>query len=192
MKVNELISNRIHVIQGYKLGEGNLFVHPNDDVNKSQSSNDTFPTAMHIAAYTMVIETTLPGIAVLRDTLKSKSQEFKAAVKTDQTHFVDATPLILGQDFSGYAKQQLTNSIRVLKNGLEMIRELALGGTAVSTGLNKTKRYDVLVAQKITEITIFTFITAPNRFESLIAHDAMLELSGAITHCTVSLMKNRK
>lgn len=188
MNVNEVISNRIHVIQGNKLGEGKLFVHPNDDVNKSQSSNDTFPTAMHIAAYKMTIETTLPGIEALRDTLKNKSKEFKTIVKTGRTHFMDATPLTLGQEFSGYA-QQLTNSIRAIKNSLEVVRELALGGTAVGTGLNTPKGYDVLVAQKIAEITGFPFITAPNKFESLAAHDAMVELSGAMKRCAVSLMK---
>ena len=188
MNVNEVIANRAHVLQGNKLGEGSLFVHPNDDVNKSQSSNDTFPTAMHIAAYKMIFETTLPGIEALRDTLKRKSQEFKTIVKTGRTHFMDATPLTLGQEFSGYT-QQLTNSIRALKNALEMVRELALGGTAVGTGLNTPKGYDVLVAQKIAEITGFPFITAPNKFESLAAHDAMVELSGAMKRCAVALMK---
>lgn len=188
MNVNEVIANRAHVLQGNKLGEGSLFVHPNDDVNKSQSSNDTFPTAMHIAAYKMIFETTLPGIEALRDTLKRKSQEFKTIVKTGRTHFMDATPLTLGQEFSGYT-QQLTNSIRALKNALEMVRELALGGTAVGTGLNTPKGYEVLVAQKIAEITGFPFITAPNKFESLAAHDAMVELSGAMKRCAVALMK---
>ncbi|MFD2909095.1 class II fumarate hydratase [Flavobacterium ardleyense] len=188
MNVNEVISNRIHVLQGNKLGEGQLFVHPNDDVNKSQSSNDTFPTAMHISAYKMVVETTVPGIEALRDTLKIKSNDFKAIVKTGRTHFMDATPLTLGQEFSGYA-QQLTNSIRAIKNALEVVRELALGGTAVGTGLNTPKGYDVLVAQKIAEITGLPFITAPNKFESLAAHDAMVELSGAMKRCAVSLMK---
>ena len=188
MNVNEVIANRAHVLQGNKLGEGSLFVHPNDDVNKSQSSNDTFPTAMHIATYKMIFETTLPGIEALRDTLKRKSQEFKTIVKTGRTHFMDATPLTLGQEFSGYT-QQLTNSIRALKNALEMVRELALGGTAVGTGLNTPKGYDVLVAQKIAEITGFPFITAPNKFESLAAHDAMVELSGAMKRCAVALMK---
>ena len=188
MNVNEVIANRAHVLQGNKLGEGSLFVHPNDDVNKSQSSNDTFPTAMHIAAYKMIFETTLPGIEALRDTLKRKSQEFKTIVKTGRTHFMDATPLTLGQEFSGYT-QQLTNSIRALKNALEMVRELALGGTAVGTGLNTPKGYDVLVAQKIAEITGFPFITAPNKFESLAAHDVMVELSGAMKRCAVALMK---
>ena len=188
MNVNEVISNRAHVLQGNKLGEGSLFVHPNDDVNKSQSSNDTFPTAMHIATYKMIVEITLPGIEDLRDTLKRKSQDFKTIVKTGRTHFMDATPLTLGQEFSGYT-QQLTNSIRAIKNSLEVVRELALGGTAVGTGLNTPKGYDVLVAKKIAEITGFPFITAPNKFESLAAHDAMVELSGAMKRCAVSLMK---
>lgn len=188
MNVNEVISNRIHVIQGNKLAEGKLFVHPNDDVNKSQSSNDTFPTAMHISASKMIVENTIPKIEALRDSLKSKAQDFKTIVKTGRTHFMDATPLTLGQEFSGYA-QQLTNSIRAIKNSLEVVRELALGGTAVGTGLNTPKGYDVLVAKKIAEITGFPFITAPNKFESLAAHDAMVELSGAMKRCAVSLMK---
>ena len=188
MNVNEVISNRIHVIQGNKLAEGKLFVHPNDDVNKSQSSNDTFPTAMHISAYKMMVENTIPKIEALRDSLKSKAQDFKTIVKTGRTHFMDATPLTLGQEFSGYA-QQVTNGIRAIKNSLEVVRELALGGTAVGTGLNTPKGYDVLVAQKIAEITGFPFITAPNKFESLAAHDAMVELSGAMKRCAVSLMK---
>ena len=188
MNVNEVISNRIHVIQGNKLGEGKLFVHPNDDVNKSQSSNDTFPTAMHISAYKMMVENTIPKIEALRDSLNSKAQDFKTIVKTGRTHFMDATPLTLGQEFSGYA-QQVTNGIRAIKNSLEVVRELALGGTAVGTGLNTPKGYDVLVAKKIAEITGFPFITAPNKFESLAAHDAMVELSGAMKRCAVSLMK---
>ena len=188
MNVNEVISNRIHVIQGNKLGDGKLFVHPNDDVNKSQSSNDTFPTAMHISAYKMMVENTIPKIEALRYSLKSKAQDFKTIVKTGRTHFMDATPLTLGQEFSGYA-QQLANSIRAIKNSLEVVRELALGGTAVGTGLNTPKGYDVLVAQKIAEITGFPFITAPNKFESLAAHDAMVGLSGAMKRCAVSLMK---
>ena len=188
MNVNEVISNRIHVIQGNKLAEGKLFVHPNDDVHKSQSSNDTFPTAMHISAYKMMVENTIPKIEALRDTLKSKAQDFKTIVKTGRTHFMDATPLTLGQEFSGYA-QQVTNGIRAIKNSLEVVRELALGGTAVGTGLNTPKGYDVLVAKKIAEITGFPFITAPNKFESLAAHDAMVELSGAMKRCAVSLMK---
>ena len=185
MNVNEVISNRIHVIQGNKLGEGKLFVHPNDDVNKSQSSNDTFPTAMHISAYKMMVENTIPKIEALRDTLKSKAQDFKTIVKTGRTHFMDATPLTLGQEFSGYA-QQVTNAIRAIKNSLEVVRDLALGGTAVGTGLNTPKGYDVLVAKKIAEITDFPFITAPNKFESLADDDAMVELSGAMKRCAVS------
>ena len=179
MNVNEVVSNRIHVLQGNKLGEGKTFVHPNDDVNKSQSSNDTYPTAMHIAAYKQVIDITLPGMEKLRDTLVKKSQDFKSIVKTGRTHFMDATPLTLGQEFGGYA-QQITNSIRAIKNALEVVRELALGGTAVGTGLNTPKGYDVLVAKKIAELTGLPFITAPNKFEALAAHDAMVELSGAL------------
>lgn len=188
MNVNEVIANRAHVLQGHKLGEGKTFIHPNDDVNKSQSSNDTFPTAMHIAAYKQVVDITLPGIEKLRDTLHKKSESFKNIVKTGRTHFMDATPLTLGQEFSGYT-QQLTNSIRAIKNALEMIRELALGGTAVGTGLNTPKGYDVLVAKKIAELTGLPFVTAPNKFEALAAHDAMVELSGALKRAAVSLMK---
>src|SRR5246127_5349094 len=188
MNVNEVIANRSHVIQGNKLGEGKTFIHPNDDVNKSQSSNDTYPTAMHIAAYKQVMEITIPGMEKLRDTLKKKSEEYKNIVKTGRTHFMDATPLTLGQEFSGYA-QQITNSIRALKNALEMVKELALGGTAVGTGLNTPKGYDVLVAKKIAELTGFPFVTAPNKFEALAAHDAMVELSGALKRAAVALFK---
>jgi fumarate hydratase class II len=188
MNVNEVVSNRIHVLQGNKLGEGKIFVHPNDDVNKSQSSNDTYPTAMHIAAYKQVVDITIPGMEKLRDTLVKKSNDFKSIVKTGRTHFMDATPLTLGQEFSGYA-QQVTNSIRAIKNALEVVRELALGGTAVGTGLNTPKGYDVLVAKKIAELTGLPFITAPNKFEALAAHDAMVELSGALKRSAVALMK---
>jgi len=188
MNINEVIANRSHVLQGHKLGEGTLFIHPNDDVNKSQSSNDTFPTAMHIAAYKMIIETTLPGLEALRDTFNSKAEDFKSIVKIGRTHFMDATPLTLGQEFSGYA-QQLTNGSKALKNALEIVRALALGGTAVGTGLNTPKGYDVLVAQKIAELTGFPFITAPNKFEAIAAHDAMVEVSGALKRCAVSLTK---
>jgi fumarate hydratase class II len=188
MNVNEVIANRAHVLQGHKLGEGKTFVHPNDDVNKSQSSNDTYPTAMHIAAYKQVVDITLPGIEKLRNTLLKKADSFKNIVKTGRTHFMDATPLTLGQEFSGYA-QQLTNSIRAIKNSLEMVRELALGGTAVGTGLNTPKGYDVLVAKKIAELSNLPFVTAPNKFEALAAHDAMVELSGALKRTAVSLMK---
>jgi fumarate hydratase class II len=163
-------------------------LHPNDDVNKSQSSNDTFPTAMHIAAYTQAVEVTIPGMEKLRDTLLKKANDFKDIVKTGRTHFMDATPLTLGQEFGGYA-QQITNSIRAIKNALEMVKELALGGTAVGTGLNTPKGYDVLVAQKIAESTGYPFVTAPNKFEALAAHDAMVELSGALKRAAVALMK---
>jgi fumarate hydratase class II len=157
-------------------------------VNKSQSSNDTFPTAMHIAAYMLTTEVTLPGMQKLHDTLLQKSHEFAGIVKTGRTHFMDATPLSLGQEFSGYV-QQIANSIRTVRNALEMVRELALGGTAVGTGLNAPKGYDVLVAKKIAEITGNPFITAPNKFEALAAHDAMVELSSALKRSSVSLMK---
>jgi fumarate hydratase class II len=163
-------------------------LHPNDDVNKSQSSNDTYPTAMHIAAYKMTVETTIPGIVKLRNTLAAKAENFKTIVKTGRTHFMDATPLTLGQEFSGYV-QQLDNGVRALNNALEMVKELALGGTAVGTGLNAPSGYDVLVAKKIAEFTHLPFITAPNKFEALAAHDAMVELSGALKRVAVSLMK---
>ena len=188
MNVNEVIANRAHVLNGGKLTDEKKILHPNDDVNKSQSSNDTFPTAMHIAAYKMVVEITIPGIEKLRDTLKAKSEAFKDIVKTGRTHLMDATPLTLGQEFSGYV-QQLNMGIRALKNALETIRELALGGTAVGTGLNAPKGYDVLVAKKIAELTGYPFVTAPNKFEALAAHDAMVELSGALKRVAVSLMK---
>lgn len=188
MNANEVIAYRAHVLSGGKLTDEKKVLHPNDDVNKSQSSNDTYPTAMHIAAYKQAADITIPGMEKLRDTLKKKSDEFKAIVKTGRTHFMDATPLTLGQEFSGYF-QQINNSIRAIKNALEMVRELALGGTAVGTGLNTPKGYDVLVAKKIAEFTSLPFITAPNKFEALAAHDAMVELSGALKRSAVSLMK---
>ena len=188
MNVNEVIAYRAHVLHGGKLTDEKKILHPNDDVNKSQSSNDTFPTAMHIAAYRAVMETTLPGMQTLREALAAKTQEFKNIVKTGRTHFMDATPLTLGQEFSGYV-QQIDNGIRAIKGALEAVRELALGGTAVGTGLNTPKGYDVLVAKKIAELTGFPFITAPNKFEALAAHDAMVELSGALKRAAVSLMK---
>ncbi|UCG27551.1 MAG: class II fumarate hydratase [Bacteroidales bacterium] len=188
MNVNEVIANRAHVLKGGKLGEGTRFIHPNDDVNKSQSSNDTFPTAMHIAAYKMITETTLPGIEKLKKTFERKSEEYKDIVKTGRTHLMDATPLTLGQEFSGYTSM-LDHGIKALKNTLPHLSELALGGTAVGTGLNTPKGYDVLVARKISEISGFPFITAPNKFESLAAHDAMVESSGALKTVAVSLMK---
>lgn len=188
MNANEVIAYRAHVMSGGKLADEKKVLHPNDDVNKSQSSNDTYPTAMHIASYKQVADITLPGMEKLRDTLLKKSIDFKSIVKTGRTHFMDATPLTLGQEFGGYA-QQLTNGIRAIKNALEMVSELALGGTAVGTGLNTPKGYDVLVAKKIAELTGLPFVTAPNKFEALAAHDAMVELSGALKRCAVSLMK---
>jgi len=188
MNVNEVVAYRAHVVSGGKLTDEKKVLHPNDDVNKSQSSNDTFPTAMHIAAYKQVMEITLPGMKKLRDTLSKKVSDFKNIVKTGRTHFMDATPLTLGQEFSGYV-QQIDNSIRAIKNALEAVSELALGGTAVGTGLNAPKGYDVLVAKKIADLTGFPFVTAPNKFEALAAHDAMVELSGALKRSAVSLMK---
>lgn len=188
MNCNEVIANRAHVIQGGHLLDEKKVLNPNDDVNKSQSSNDTYPTAMHIAAYTMAVEVTIPGIQKLRNTLHTKAEAFKDVVKTGRTHFMDATPLTLGQEFGGYV-QQLDNGVRAINNALEMVRELALGGTAVGTGLNAPKGYDVLVAKKIAESTGHPFITAPNKFEALAAHDAMVELSGALKRVAVSLMK---
>jgi fumarate hydratase class II len=188
MNVNEVIAYRAHVIHGGKLTDEKKILHPNDDVNKSQSSNDTYPTAMHIAAYKQAVEITIPGLKKLRDTLNKKAGDFKSIVKTGRTHFMDATPLTLGQEFSGYV-QQIDNGIRAIKNALEAVKELALGGTAVGTGLNTPKGYDVLVAKKIADLTGLPFVTAPNKFEALAAHDAMVELSGALKRVAVSLMK---
>jgi fumarate hydratase, class II len=188
MNVNEVIAYRAHVLQGGNLADEKKILHPNDDVNKSQSSNDTFPTAMHIAAYKQVMEITIPGLQKLRESLAQKSVSFKSIVKTGRTHFMDATPLTLGQEFSGYV-QQIDNGIRALKNALVSVSELALGGTAVGTGLNTPRGYDVLVAGKIADLTGYPFITAPNKFEALAAHDAMVELSGALKRVAVSLMK---
>jgi fumarate hydratase class II len=188
MNANEVIANKAHVMNGGLLSDDKKVLHPNDDVNKSQSSNDTFPTAMHIATYKQVVEITLPGITLLRDTLAKKTEEFANITKTGRTHFMDATPLTLGQEFSGYT-QQLTNSIRTINYALEAVKELALGGTAVGTGLNTPKGYDVLVAKHIADLTGLPFITAPNKFEALAAHDAMVEMSGALKRAAVSLMK---
>jgi fumarate hydratase, class II len=188
MNVNEVVANRGHVMQGGSLLDEKKVLHPNDDVNKSQSSNDTYPTAMHIAAYKQVVEITLPGLVLLRDTLAKKAEDFKNIVKIGRTHFMDATPLTLGQEFSGYA-QQLTNSIRVINNALAAISELALGGTAVGTGLNAPAGYAEKVAAKIAQLSGLPFVTAPNKFESLAAHDGMVELSGALKRAAVSLMK---
>ena len=188
MNANEVIANRGHVLNGGQLTDAKKVLNPNDDCNKSQSSNDTFPAAMHIAAYRVVAETTIPGIQRLRDTLAAKAQAFSGIVKTGRTHFMDATPLTLGQEFGGYV-QQLDNGLRALRNALEMVREIALGGTAVGTGLNTPAGYDVLVAAKIAELTGLPFVTAPNKFEALAAHDAMVELSSALRRVAVSLMK---
>jgi fumarate hydratase class II len=188
MNVNEVIANRAHVLQGNKLGEGKTFIHPNDDVNKSQSSNDTYPTAMHIAAYKMVMEVTIPGVEKLRDTLKAKSEAFKDVVKIGRTHLMDATPLTLGQEFSGYVSQ-LNHGLKALRNTLDHLGELALGGTAVGTGINTPQGYDVKVAGFIAEFTGLPFRTAENKFEALAAHDAMVETHGALKQLAVALMK---
>ena len=188
MNCNEVIANRAHVINGGVLTDQEKILNPNDDVNKSQSSNDTFPTAMHIAAYKQVAEHTIPAIKNLRDTLGLKAKEFKNIVKTGRTHFMDATPLTLGQEFSGYVTQ-LNKSLTAINHSLEALKELALGGTAVGTGLNTPKGYDVLVAKKIAEFTGLPFETAENKFEALAAHDAVVELSGALKRTAVSLMK---
>lgn len=188
MNVNEVIANRAHVIQGGKPGEGERFIHPNDDVNKSQSSNDTFPTAMHIAAYKMIVETTIPGIELLRKTLERKSKDFSSIVKIGRTHLMDATPLTLGQEFSGYASQ-LGHGLKSLRHTLPHLSELALGGTAVGTGINTPPGYDKLVARKIAELSGYPFETASNKFESLAAHDAIVEASGALKTLAISLMK---
>lgn len=187
MNVNEVIANRGHVINGGKLTDEKKALHPNDDVNKSQSSNDTFPTAMHIAAYKMLVEVTLPGVKHLRDVLAAKADEFKGFVKTGRTHWMDATPLTLGQEFSGYVSQ-LDHGMKALEATLDHLTELALGGTAVGTGLNTPKGYDVKVAEKIAELTGFPFKTAPNKFEALSAHDAIVETSGALKQLAVSCM----
>ena len=188
MNCNEVIANRAHVIAGHKMGEGEKTLSPNDDVNKSQSSNDTFPTGMHIACYKMVVETTIPGVKKLIDTFKKKSEEFKDVVKIGRTHLMDATPLTVGQEFSGYVSQ-LNHGIKALENTLDHMSELALGGTAVGTGLNTPAGYDVLVAKKIAEFTGLPFITAENKFEALAAHDAIVETHGALKQMAVSLNK---
>ena len=188
MNCNEVIANRGHVLQGGKLTDSNKVLHPNDDVNKSQSSNDTFPTAMHIAAYSQAVDVTLPGLKHLRDVIDAKSTAFAHVVKTGRTHFMDATPLTLGQAFSAYV-QQLDNGMRNIHNALEMVAELALGGTAVGTGLNTPKGYAVKVAANIAHLTGKPFVTAPNKFEALAPHDAMVELHAAYKRVAVSLMK---
>lgn len=188
MNVNEVVANRAHVLKGGSLTDANMVLHPNDDVNKSQSSNDTFPTAMHIAAFKLTMEVTIPGINKLKDSLLEKAIEYKDIVKTGRTHFMDATPLTLGQEFSGYV-QQLDKGIRAINNALNSVAEIALGGTAVGTGLNTPKGYEKSVAKKIATLSGFPFVTAPNKFESLAAHDAMVELSSSFRRVAVSLMK---
>ncbi len=188
MNVNEVIANRAHVLNGGKLGEGEMPLKPNDDVNKSQSSNDTFPTGMHIACYKMVVDQTIPGVEQLRDTLKRKSAQFRDVVKIGRTHLMDATPLTLGQEFSGYVSQ-LDHGLKALRNTLEHLSEVALGGTAVGTGINTPKGYSELVAEKIAEFTGLPMISAENKFEALAAHDALVETHGALKQLAVSLNK---
>ena len=188
MNVNEVIAYRGHVLKGGSLTDKEKFLHPNDDVNKSQSSNDTFPTAMHIAAYKIVLETTIPGIIKLRDTLAQKSKDFMHVVKIGRTHFMDATPLTLGQEISGYVSQ-LNHGLKAINNTLAHLSELALGGTAVGTGINTPKGYSENVAKHIANLTGLPFITAENKFEALAAHDAIVEAHGALKTVAVSLMK---
>jgi fumarate hydratase class II len=188
MNVNEVVANRAHVLNGGLLTDENKVLHPNDDVNKSQSSNDTFPTAMSIAVFKQVIDYTLPGLQALKTTLKHKAREYKDIVKIGRTHFMDATPLTLGQEFSGYV-QQLENGIAAINRALPMAAELALGGTAVGTGLNTPKGYSELVAKYIAKESELPFVTAPNKFEALAAHDAMVELHGAIKRAAMSCFK---
>jgi fumarate hydratase class II len=189
MNVNEVIANRAHVLRGGKLGEGKLFIHPNDDVNKSQSSNDTFPTAMHIAACDIVTHVTIPGVTKLLDTLKKKALEFKDIIKIGRTHLMDATPLTLGQEFSGFAAI-IEHGLRAVRFSMQHLHELALGGTAVGTGLNTPKGFDVLVAKKIAEIAIgCPFVTSKNKFEALSAHSSIIEISGALKLLAIGLTK---
>ncbi|EDP95055.1 class II fumarate hydratase [Kordia algicida OT-1] len=188
MNVNEVIANRAHQLAGKKIGEGEKTIQPNDDVNKSQSSNDTFPTGMHIAAYKKIVENTIPGVQQLRDTLKKKSEDFKDVVKIGRTHLMDATPLTLGQEFSGYVSQ-LNHGLKALENTLPHLSELALGGTAVGTGLNTPKGYAKRVSEFIARFTELPFITAENKFEALAAHDAMVETHGALKQLAVSINK---
>lgn len=188
MNINEVIAYRAHVLNGGKLGKGKLIIHPNDDVNKSQSSNDTYPTAMNIAAYKKLVELTIPGIKNLHDILKEKSKSFEDIIKIGRTHLMDATPLTLGQEFSGYVSQ-LDHGLKSLKNYLNHLSELALGGTAVGTGLNAPKGYDLIIANYIAKLTKFPFKTAQNKFEALAAHDALVGAHGALKQLAVSLMK---
>ena len=188
MNTNEVIANRAHVINGGNLEDAEKIIHPNDDVNKSQSSNDTFPTGMHIAAYKMIIENTIPGIEQLRDTLEAKSIAFNKVVKIGRTHLMDATPLTLGQEFSGYVSQ-LNHGLRALDNTLDHLSEIALGGTAVGTGINTPSGYSDLVAQYIANFTELPFVSAENKFEALAAHDAIVESHGALKQLAVSINK---
>ena len=188
MNTNEVIANRAHVLNGGSLNDEKKFIHPNDDVNKSQSSNDTFPTGMHIAAYKMIVETTIPGVERLRDTLDEKSKAFMHVVKIGRTHLMDATPLTLGQEFSGYVSQ-LDHGLKALKNTLAHLSELALGGTAVGTGINTPEGYANLVSKKIAEFTQLPFVSADNKFEALAAHDAIVESHNALKQLAVSLNK---
>lgn len=188
MNVNEVVANRAHVLNGGVLGQGEKPIHPNDDVNKSQSSNDTYPTAMHIAAYTKIVETTIPGVEQLRASLAAKAEAFMDVVKIGRTHLMDATPLTLGQEFSGYVAQ-LDHGLRALRNTLPHLQELALGGTAVGTGINTPAGYAELVAKHISASTGHPFVTAPNKFEALAAHDAVVESHGALKQLAVALNK---
>ena len=188
MNCNEVIAYRGHVLNGGQLTDEKKFLHPNDDVNKSQSSNDTFPTAMHIAAYSILMEVTIPGIVELRDSLKAKSEAYMDVVKIGRTHFMDATPLTLGQELSGYVSQ-LNHGLRAIQNSLDHLSELALGGTAVGTGINTPEGYADLVADYIADITGLPFVSAENKFEALAAHDAIVEAHGALKTVAVSLMK---
>ncbi len=188
MNINEVIANRAHVLNGGSLEDAIKSIHPNDDVNKSQSSNDTFPTAMHIACYKMMIDVTIPGIEKMRDVLELKSKAFNNVVKIGRTHLMDATPLTLGQEFSGYVSQ-LNHGLKALRNTLDHLSEIALGGTAVGTGINTPKGYDQIVAQKIAKFTKLPFVTAENKFEALAAHDALVESHGALKMLSISLNK---
>jgi fumarate hydratase class II len=188
MNVNEVVANRAHVLLGGKLNDEKKAIHPNDDVNKSQSSNDTFPTAMSMAAYKLIVEHTIPNVQLLHDTLAKKAATFKDVVKIGRTHLMDATPLTLGQEFSGYVSQ-LEHGIKALKNTLPHLAELALGGSAVGTGLNTPKGYAEAVAKQIAKLSALPFVTASNKFEALAAHDAMVETSGALKQLAVSMMK---
>jgi fumarate hydratase class II len=188
MNCNEVIANRAHELAGNTIGEGDKTISPNDDVNKSQSSNDTYPTGMHIACYKMLVDTTIPGVERLRNTLAAKAEAFKDVVKIGRTHLMDATPLTVGQEFSGYVSQ-LDHGLKALRNTMDHLAELALGGTAVGTGLNTPKGYDVLVAKKIAEFTGLPFVTAVNKFEALASHDALVESHGALKQLAVALNK---